>query len=158
MSDLRWSDVIEALDPEWNGHLPDVFVGPVGVEDWQSFLDLVEEQGWPREVLRAEGAPWPRAVDLFPGGRPLDEPPTLAVRPFEGVQVNVYPYTVDEIAFDVDLRELEGQEGLDRLCGLLRLVGRRLSRDVPLYAEGDPSAPVLRYDLSADSFWSVEPP
>ena len=156
MTDLRWSDVIDALDPEWNGYLPDVVVGSVRLQDWQSLLDLVEEQGWTHEVAHAEGAPWPRAAALFPDGHPLDEPPTLAVRPFAGVQVNVYPHAVDEIAFDVDLRELAGQVGIDRLCGLLRLVGSRLSRDVPLYAEGDPAAPVLRYDLATDTFWHVE--
>ncbi|MEV7964324.1 hypothetical protein [Oerskovia paurometabola] len=158
MTDLRLSDVIEALDPEWNGYLPDVFVGDVGLADWQSFLDLADEQRWAREVLHADGAPWPRVAALFPGGAPLDEPPTLAMRPFAGVQVNVYPHAVDEIAFDVDLRELDGQAGLDRLCGLLRLVGRRLSRDVPLFAEGDASSPVLRYDRATDSFWHVEAP
>ncbi|MFF2623941.1 hypothetical protein [Oerskovia jenensis] len=159
MTDLRWGDVIKSvLDPEWNGYLPDVFVGDVGVEDWQSFLDLADEHRWAREVLHADGAPWPRAAALFPGGAPLDDPPTLAMWPFAGVQVNVFPHTVDEIAFDVDLRELDGQAGLDRLCGLLRLVGRRLSRDVPLYAEGGSSSPVLRYDRATDSFWHVEPP
>ncbi|MGW6006386.1 hypothetical protein ACWFNS_14935 [Oerskovia enterophila] len=156
MTDLRWSDVIEALDPEWNGYLPDVVVGESGLEDWQSLLDLIEEQAWPREVTHGvDDAPWPRAAALFPGGRPLDEPPTLTVRPFAGVQLNLYPHAVDEIAFDLDLRELQGQVGIDRLCWLLRLVGRRLSRDVPLYAEGDPAAPVLRYDLATDTFWHV---
>jgi hypothetical protein len=131
-------DNYSALD----GRLPDVVVDGVGIEDWQSFLDLVREQGWPREMARAdEETPWPRAVDLFPGGRPLDEPPTLTVRPFEGVQVNVYPYAIDEIAFDVDLRELQGQVGIDRLCGLMRLVGRTLSRDVPLPRKVNRAAP-----------------
>ena len=48
--------------------------------------------------------------------------------------------------------------GIDRLCGLLRLVGRRLSRDVPLFGEGDASSPILRYEWSADTFWHVEAP
>jgi hypothetical protein len=36
----------------------------------------------------------------------------------------------DEVDFDVDPRELQGQERLDVFCGFLREIGRRLGKPV----------------------------
>lgn len=60
-------------------------------------------------------------------------------------------YSVEEIDFDVDLRELQGQEHLDRFCAFLTVIGRRLGRPVVMYSEGGvPSHPVLGFDVEAD--------
>ncbi|SPE63186.1 hypothetical protein SNS2_4699 [Streptomyces netropsis] len=53
---------------------------------------------------------------------------------------------VDEIDFDVDLRELQGQEQLDMFCGFLRAIGRRLGKWVLMDPEGDYGHPVLGFD------------
>ncbi|WP_412535356.1 hypothetical protein [Micromonospora zamorensis] len=47
-----------------------------------------------------------------------------------GVLVNLWPYSAVEIDFDIDLRELQGQERLDTLCGFLAAIGRRLGKPV----------------------------
>ncbi len=60
-------------------------------------------------------------------------------------------WAVEEIDFDVDLRELQGQERLDVFCGFLRVVGRRLGKPVLVDAEGGGhSHPVLGFDVEAD--------
>ncbi|GEK01534.1 hypothetical protein [Streptomyces sp. 1-11] len=60
--------------------------------------------------------------------------------------------SADEIGFDVDLRELQGQARLDVLCWFLRAIGRRLGRPVVLTSEGDweRSHPVLGFDVESD--------
>ncbi|MGN9802451.1 hypothetical protein [Micromonospora sp. L32] len=58
-------------------------------------------------------------------------------------------YAAVEIDFDINLRELQGQERLDLLCGLLALIGRRLSRPVLMPPESDYHHPVLGY-VAAD--------
>lgn len=55
-----------------------------------------------------------------------------------------------EIDFDVDLRELQGQERLDVFCGFLRAIGRRLGKPVLMDPEGDYGHPVLGFDVEAD--------
>lgn len=55
-----------------------------------------------------------------------------------------------ESSFDVDLRELQGQERLDVFCGVLREIGRRLGKQVLMDPEGDYGHPVLGFDVEAD--------
>jgi hypothetical protein len=56
----------------------------------------------------------------------------------------------DEVDFDVDLRELQGQEPLDVFCGFLRAIGRRLGKPVLMDPEGGYGHPVLGFDVEAD--------
>ncbi|SNT23103.1 hypothetical protein SAMN05216252_117134 [Actinacidiphila glaucinigra] len=51
-----------------------------------------------------------------------------------------------EVGFDVDLRELRGQRGVDVLCAFLRAIGRRLRKPVLISPEGDYGNPVLGFD------------
>ncbi|MFI2651771.1 hypothetical protein [Micromonospora fulviviridis] len=66
----------------------------------------------------------------------------------------------NEIDFDADLRELQGQERLDVFCGFVTAVGRCLGKAVLMDSEGgDGSHPVLGCDLEADRSWVMaEPP
>jgi hypothetical protein len=43
--------------------------------------------------------------------------------------------SADEIDFDVDLRELQGQAGVDVLCGFLTEIGRELGKPVVVTSE-----------------------
>jgi LSD1 subclass zinc finger protein len=54
----------------------------------------------------------------------------------------------DEVDFDVDLRELQGQERLDVFCGFLREIGRRLGKPVLMDPEG---ATAIRCSASAST-------
>jgi hypothetical protein len=56
----------------------------------------------------------------------------------------------EEIDFDVDLRELQGQDRLDVFCGLLRAIGLRLGKPVLMDPEGDYGHPVLGFDAEAE--------
>jgi hypothetical protein len=52
-----------------------------------------------------------------------------------------------EIDFDVDLRELQNQEGVDTLCGFLRVLGGELDKPVFMTPEGGSQQhPVLGFD------------
>lgn len=55
-----------------------------------------------------------------------------------------------DVDFDIDVREIRGQEELDALCGFLGAIGRRLGRPVLMEPEGGGSAPVLCFDTAAD--------
>ena len=52
-----------------------------------------------------------------------------------------------EIDFDVDLRELQGQEGVDTLCDFLRAIGSELGKPVLMTPEGGSQGhPILGFD------------
>ncbi|MDX8056024.1 hypothetical protein SK571_42165 [Lentzea sp. BCCO 10_0798] len=131
MGELWWSDVREWFAPE-DGPLHDGCVAGVGPGAWLAVADLAAVRGWWSE---------------------LDEG-TLRVWPGEGFLVNFFEAVEDEVLFDVDVRELQGQERLDLLGAFLRELGLAFGRPVALAFEGcDPSEePYLHYDPVADGF------
>ncbi|MFI1212586.1 hypothetical protein ACH4UV_33905 [Streptomyces sp. NPDC020802] len=150
MADLLWADVRGFFDPDLMGALPDVRVPNTSVEDWQLVLDLVAEKGWKSQYSEGETVfPVPRAEAVL--SRPADaECPGLQVSLSADV-VAIFRFLAhDEVDFDVDLRELQGQERLDVFCGFLRELGRRLGKPVLMDPEGDYGRPVLGFDVEAD--------
>lgn len=150
MAELRWGDhAAWLLDPCRDGWLPDGWVADTTVADWQAVLDLVVERGWARSfVVGCFETALPRAEEvLFRPRGPAQ--PVLSVRPGPGVGVVFRFRSAQRIDFDVDVAELDGQEGLDALCGFLAAIGRRHGRSVPTWVEGG-DAPFLGYDLGAD--------
>ncbi|WP_329131982.1 hypothetical protein [Streptomyces sp. NBC_00670] len=150
MADLLWDDVKGFFDPEVMGALPDIRVPGTSVEDWQAVLDLVAERGWQCEYVEGETVlPVPPAGVVL--SRPPDaECPSLRVRPDTAVLAIFRFGSDDEIDFDVDLRELQGQARLDVFCGFVREIGRRLGKPVFMDPEGDHGHPVLGFDVGAD--------
>lgn len=148
--DLRWEDVQEWFDPETNGVLPDVRVRATTVADWQAVVDLVRSRGWAYEysedgqVGRIPG----RVQDMFSRGAEANV--MLKVWPAPEVLAIFRLWSADHVDFDVDLRELQGQERLDVLCGLLRAIGRRLAKPVWLSPEGFETSPVVSYQVDVD--------
>ncbi|WP_327696165.1 hypothetical protein [Streptomyces sp. NBC_00459] len=150
MADLLWDDVRCLFDPDLMGALPDVRVSDTSVEDWQALLDLVAEKGWKCRYSEGETVfPVPRAEAVL--SRPADaECPGLRVWPSADVLAIFRFLAHDAVDFDVDLRELQGQERLDVFCGFLREIGRRLGKPVLMDPEGDYGHPVLGFDVEAD--------
>ncbi|WP_411144609.1 hypothetical protein [Streptomyces sp. x-80] len=150
MPDLLWDDVKEFFDPDLMGALPDVSVAGTSVEDWQAVFDLVRSRGWTWEYS-AGGVVGPLPPAAVVLSRPAGaETVDLRVWPVPGVLAIFRTMSADEIDFDVDLRELQGQAGVDTLCGFLCAIGRRLGKPVAMTAEGDYGNPVLGFDPAAD--------
>lgn len=150
-ADLLWDDVRGFFDPDLMGALPDVLVPGASVEDWQAVLDLVDVSGWKHQYSEGESVlPVPRAETVL--SRPADaECPQLRVWLAADVLVIFRFCSSDEIDFDVDLWELQGQERLDLFCGFLAAIGRRLGKPVLMDAEGgDGSHPVLGFEVESD--------
>ncbi|MGY0021282.1 hypothetical protein ACVHNB_20220 [Streptomyces sp. YJ-C3] len=150
MTELLWDDVKCLFDPDLMGSLPDVRVPDASVEDWQTVLDLVAEKGWKCQYSEGETVlPVPRAGAVL--SRPADAAcPDLRVWPAVDVLAIFHFHAADEVDFDVDLRELQGQERLDVFCDFLREIGRRLGKPVLMDPEGDDGHPVIGFDVEAD--------
>lgn len=150
MADLGWDDVSCFFDPDLMGSLPDLRVPDASVEDWQAVIDLVEARGWRCQYSEGETVlPVPRAETVL--ARPADaECPNLRVWPTADVLAIFRFYDADEIDFDVDLRELQGQERLDVFCDFLREIGRCLGKPVLMDPEGAYGHPVLGFDVETD--------
>ncbi|MET7740890.1 hypothetical protein [Streptomyces sp. NPDC005385] len=150
MPDLLWDDVRNFFDPDLMGALPDVSVPGTSVEEWQALFDLVRSSRWTwRYSDGGVAGPLPSAVDVLsrpPGADAVD----LRVWPVPDVLAIFCPVSAEGIYFDVDLRELQGQAGVDILCEFLGAIGRRLGKPVLMTGEGDFDNPVLGFDPVAD--------
>jgi hypothetical protein len=151
VSDLKWDEVRDFFDPNLMGALPDVVVPGTSAEDWQAVLDLVEERGWKRQYSEGTSVlPVPLANAVL--SRPADaESAQLSVWLTAEMVAIFRFYSADIIDFDVDLREIQGQERLDMFCEFLTAIGRRLGKPVLMDAEGgDGSHPVLGFAVEQD--------
>ncbi|GGT46038.1 hypothetical protein ACFFV7_38830 [Nonomuraea spiralis] len=127
--------------------LPDLFVPGATVEDWQSVLDLVRARGWQWRYSEGDTVlPMPTAAEVL--ARPPEaETVLLRVWPAPGVLAIFRLMSETEIDFDVDLHELQGQEGVDVLCDFLRAIGGELGKPVLMTPEGgNQEHPVLGFD------------
>jgi hypothetical protein len=125
--------------------------------DWQAVLDLVRAEGWSFESsVGGERAALPgRAEQML--DRPDQECVVLRVWPAPGVLAIFRLYAVEQVDFDVDLRELQGQEQLDVLCGFVRTLGRRLGKRVLMTPEGSSAFPLISYEVDVDQVVMLAP-
>ncbi|MGW2154547.1 hypothetical protein [Nonomuraea sp. NPDC001699] len=149
MPDLLWDDVKGLFDPDINGTLPDVVVEGTTVEDWQVLLELVRSQDWQYAYsLTGEPTELTSAADMVAAAS-AGATPEVRVWPIPEVLMIFRLYQAESIDFDVNLRELQGQERLDVLVAVLRLIGQRLGKSVLMTAEGSPGHPDLGFDVEA---------
>ncbi|MFE3451973.1 hypothetical protein ACFXJ8_23940 [Nonomuraea sp. NPDC059194] len=150
MPDLLWDDVKTLFDPEINGALPDVVVEGTSVGDWQTVLDLIRLHGWKYAFsLSGEPSALPSANEMVAAAS-AGETPTIKVWPVPEILVIFRAYQAESIDFDVDLRELQGQERLNVLVDFLRVIGRCLGKSVLMSSEGFKGHPDLGFDVDAD--------
>ncbi len=146
-SDLQWDDVRELFDPDLMGSLPDICVPRTSVEDWQDLLDLVVARGWRFEYSEGNTVvSLPTAAAVL-ARTPDSECPELRVWPSARMLMIFRFLAPNEIDFDIDLHEIQGQERLDEFCGFLRAVGQHLGKPVLMGDEsGNPAEhPVLGF-------------
>ncbi|MEU7879459.1 hypothetical protein [Microbispora bryophytorum] len=148
MADLRWDEVREFFDPDLMGALPDLFIPEATVEDWQTVLDLViRARVWQWQYSQGDTVlPLPTAAEVL-ARPPKAETVSLRVWPAPGVLAIFRFLSETEIDFDVDLRELQGQEGVNTLCDFLQAIGSELGKPVLMASEGGSQEhPVLGFD------------
>lgn len=159
-ADLLWDDVRELFDPDLMGSLPGACVPHTSVADWQALLDLVVARGW--RFKYAEGTtvlPLPSATAIL-AREPDSECPSLGVWPSAHLVMIFRFMAAEAIDFDLDLREVQGQDRLDEFCRFLREIGRHLGKPVLMDGEmGSPGEhPVLGFLADIDRVVVIDPP
>jgi hypothetical protein len=126
MPDLHWEQVSELFDPDLMGGPPGPFyprrhrpglAGGLGPSHREQLAVAVRDRH--HGTAAADGS-----QRLRTGRRSRDRRAKRLVRP--GVLAIFRLWSESEISFDVDLRELQGQQGADTLCAFLQAIGSRL--------------------------------
>ena len=145
----EWEDVREDWLPD-DGlreiNFPDAYAAGVEHAEWQRLVDWVRSRtDWTASY--AEGGD---AVEM-----PDDVAVIMARSPTvsslwridigRGVIVNTY-FAPDEMEFDVDPREVRGQEEFALVCDFVRSIGALAGRRVEVSAEGSSGPLVMSFD------------
>ncbi|MEH0937760.1 hypothetical protein [Micromonospora psammae] len=150
MHDLTWNDVAEWFEPD--GSLLDAYVLDADETDWQRVIDLVRSQGWRFDyTVEGQSLPLPqRAADIF--AHRCEAAVTMHIWPAPQLMVNTHFFSEDEVEFDFDRTELQGQNQLDLLCCFMRSLGRQLGKPVRLTPENSPEHTLVIYSPGHDRF------
>jgi hypothetical protein len=135
----------ETVAPEFasDGSWRDIYVFDVDLQAWQRALDALRQARY-ELVYHSAGAVTElptAAADAFPAEGEADR--MLSVK-FAGVQANCHFFTRDEIEFDIDPREVQGQTQLDALLAFMRLLADATGKDAVLTPENCPEIVVFR--------------
>jgi hypothetical protein len=148
MHDLVWDDVAHYF--EVDGSLLDAYVFGVSMADWQHFIDVVRAQQWRLDyTVDGSSQPLPQQYGDIIAAR-SDASTTLTIWPTPDIAVNTHFFSDDEIEFDFEPGELQGQDRLDVLCAFLRTIGGTLNKPVVLTPENNPDWPLLTYTPDDD--------
>jgi hypothetical protein len=132
MEEIAWETVRDefAFDGSWR----DIYVFGTTIADWQRMLDAIRSAGYRLTYFRADQpSELPtNAEDAFPLPDECDR--RLSVW-FADVLANCHFFTVEEIEFDIDPREVKGQEELSALLGFMRCLAHATDKEVVLTAE-----------------------
>lgn len=141
MQQLNWDDVREefVFDGSWR----DIYVLNTTLADWQRVLDAIHKAEHDCEYL-VDGAP-----GVLPNDAALtfltskESRPLLSVK-FGGVQANCHFFSVEEIEFDIDPREVADQPQLDILVEFMQLLANSTGKPAILTPENFSQAVILR--------------
>src|SRR2546430_276629 len=112
MDGLVWETVRNEFD--FDGSWRDICVFRTDIADWQRMLNAIRSAGYTIAYFR-DDEPTELPVDVsqaFPIPGEYDR--RLSVS-FGEVLANCHFFTVEEIEFDIDTREVKGQQQLDAL-------------------------------------------
>jgi len=139
---ILWNTCRRDFKPD--GALRDIYVLRTGVADWNQLLATLSNR------FRFE-----YFVDGLTRLLPADAEQIFAIqksaKPLLRVQVGAITaachfFTIDEIEFDIDPREIISQESLDELLGFVRLIGDCVTKQVTITYENDQQHPFISYD------------
>jgi hypothetical protein len=132
MDELAWDVVRDefAFEGSWR----DIYVLGTDIASWQRMLDGLRAAGYDLAYFRdKQPTELPvEAAQAFPLPGECDR--LLSVR-FAGVLANCHFFTTQEIEFDIDPREVIGQEQLDGVFGFMRCLSEAVGKDAILTEE-----------------------
>jgi hypothetical protein len=141
MSGLVWNDVRGefAFDGSWR----DIYILNATLSDWQRMLDGLRASGFDLGYqLDGQPAEFPSSAES--AFALVEEHSQLLSVRFAGILANCHFFTPNEIEFDIDPREITGQERLDSLLGFMQFLTDCVGKEVVLSSENCPESVIIR--------------
>lgn len=138
---IEWVKV--AREFEFTGSWRDIYVFGTTMPDWQAALDALRQSSMQLSYFRrGQSTALPtRAEDAFPQEGHADR---LLSAQVAGLTLNCHFFRDTEIEFDLDPREVHGQEQLDALTTFMHLLADACGKPAVLTEENWREALILR--------------
>ena len=140
---MDWKNVQHLF--EWDGSWRDLYVFDTDIQVWQQLLSALcvncytlhySEDGIP--------APVPQQVELAFARR--EQVSVLLAIVVGSLNINCHFFVPEQIEFDIDPREVNGEEAFAALLGFMWFVGQSLGRRVTLTPENGEDETLLAYN------------
>ncbi len=139
---MNWHEV--KTEFEWDGSWRDIYVLDADLEAWQKLLDFLRSSQY--QLLytdEGEAVSLPEtAAKVFEGRDSFW--PCLGVE-VGGLLFNCHFFTDEEIEFDLDPREVKGQDTLDVVLAFMRDIGQAVGKRVILTPENFQNIAIFEY-------------
>ncbi len=139
---ILWDQCRSNFAPD--GALRDIYILRTSIDDWNHLLKAVCDHFRPEYTVDGLSHPMPAdAGEVFA----IQESTTQLLRVEIGsINAACHFFTIDEIEFDIDPREINSQESLDQMLEFVRLIGDSVSKQVIVTYESDQQHPFISYD------------
>jgi hypothetical protein len=138
---LSWQQVQQEF--EFDGSWRDLYAFHTTLDDWQKLLDFLHGSRLNIE-FSSDGETRVLSNDAAECFQLARESSCLCTIRFSGVAVKCHFFQVEEIEFDLDPREIVGQDELDNLFAFMRAIANVLEKDIVLTPENAPSYVIFR--------------
>ena len=150
---ISWDRCCEAFHVD--GSLRDIYVFGTNTSDWDRFLDLVRSSTWSWSYAADASS------DLLPESAEqvfadTDRAKALHVD-LGSIQVACHFFVPEEIELDIDPREVQSQEAMDRVLSFVLRLGRCLEKEVVLTEENSADWVWFRYGPGSDAITFAAP-
>ena len=139
---MNWQEV--KTEFEWDGSWRDIYVLDTGLEAWQKLLDFLRSsryQVFYTDEGEAASLPETAAEVLQERGSASSY---LGVEA-GGLLFNCHFFTDEQVEFDLDPREVKGQDTLDVVLAFMRDIGQALGKRVILTPENCQEIAIFEY-------------
>jgi hypothetical protein len=128
---------------EFDGSWRDLYALGTDLADWQRLIDALRNGKYEVTCSR-DGNPVDLPIDVRELMATHEEIGGLMSVTFSGITANCHFFTTDEIEFDIDPREVNGEEGLQALFGFMKFLASAISKVVVMTPENTPDHPIFR--------------
>lgn len=138
-----------------DGSLRDVYVLNTNVAIWKQFLDFLKSSGIPHSFRGEERAEY--LDDLAAYFKKRSEHRSLILSmDVNGVIINCHFFTETEIEFDLDPKEVTGEDKANSLFQFMETVSNTLSLPIRMTPENTEETPIFEYS-TRDHTWNYIP-
>lgn len=146
----NWEEIKWIFEPD--GTLRDIYVENVNIEDWKILIDYLNtshilKYGPSNDNKIVNKADKDYLIKLLTDETGEMELKTVSVI-IENIIINTHFFTIDEIEFDVEPREINSETDYEKLLSFMNEISKLLNKPLILTGENQIDFPLIKTDFS----------